>query len=274
MGDLTINCHVDVKEHEPDGEVVLDLNQGARSYRCHLELATGRATLAYAEPHDATDMGEEHKLASTTTPFVGPGSHDISFANVDDRLCLWIDGRLVQFTESTDVHALRRRPDSAPWDEDLIPVGIAARGADVTVSHLFLQRDIYYRNDFARSGSRFADNQPGRDDDGIFQDVQEYVGQFSILQSKVDNPSGMVPRIRARTRVADDGSRPGIRERFIPIQNGQGRVLHDGGQQPAQQRQPAVVQRASGRSPLRGTATGPGRKGVLHLLAARHSLHE
>lgn len=188
VGDLTVNCHIDVKEHQPDGEVVLDLNQGARSYRCHLELATGRATLAYAEPHDATDLGEEHKLASTTTPFVGPGSHDVSFANVDNRLCLWIDGRLVEFTESTEYAPYGGVLIQAPWDEDLIPVGIAARGTDVTVSHLFLQRDIYYRNDFSRSGSRLSDNQPGRDDDGNFPDVQEYVGQFSILQSKVDNP--------------------------------------------------------------------------------------
>ena len=59
--------------------------KGPRAYRCHIELATGRATLAYAEPHDSTDMGEEHKLASTTTPFVGPGSHDdFQFANVDE----------------------------------------------------------------------------------------------------------------------------------------------------------------------------------------------
>jgi signal peptidase I len=107
---------------------------------------------------------------------------------VDDRLCLWIDGRLVQFSESTDYTPYGGVLIQGPWDEDLIPVGVAARGADVTVSHLFLQRDIYYRNDFARSGSRFSENQPGRDDDGNFPDVQEYIGQFSILQSKLDRP--------------------------------------------------------------------------------------
>ncbi len=188
VGDLTINCHVDVKENQPDGEVVLDLNEGARSYRCHLELASGRATLAYAEPHDSSDMGDEHKLATAETPFVGPGAHDLSFANVDDRLCLWIDGRLVDFGTATQYTPYGGVLIQRPWDEDLIPVGVAARGADVTVSHLFLQRDIYYRCDFLRPSSRVSDSQPGRGDDSDFPEVHEYTGELSGLESKVDNP--------------------------------------------------------------------------------------
>jgi signal peptidase I len=189
VGDLTINCHVDVKENKPDGEVVLDLNEGARSYRCHLELGTGRATLAYAEPHDSSDMGDEHKLATAETPFVGPGAHDISFANVDDRLCLWIDGRLVDFGTATQYAPYGGVLIQRPWDEDLVPVGVAARGADVTVSHLFLQRDIYYRCDFIRPGTKLSDSQPGPGDDPDFGEVHEYVGQMNVLESKVDNPT-------------------------------------------------------------------------------------
>ena len=97
VGDLTVNCRIDVQKVEPNGEVVLELNEGPRVYRCRIDLASGRATLAYAEPRDKKDPGQEHKLADAETRFVGTGQHDVSFANVDDRLCLWMDNRLIEF---------------------------------------------------------------------------------------------------------------------------------------------------------------------------------
>ena len=78
--------------------------------------------------------------------------HDISFANVDDRLCLWIDGAWSISGTKRFLLTLRRRLIQRPWDEDLIPVGVAAHGADVTVSHLVVKRDIYYRCDFVVPG--------------------------------------------------------------------------------------------------------------------------
>lgn len=211
VGDLTINCRIDVKEHQPDGEVVLDLNEGARSYRCHLELASGRATLAYAEPHDSNDLGEEHKLATAETPFVGPGSHDVSFANVDDRLCLLIDGRLVEFGPGASYTPYGGVVIQRPWDEDLIPVGVAARGADVTVSHLVLQRDIYYRCDFAFPASRQSGG-----DDGSFPEVHEYEGDPNVLETKVDNPTEWFREYERGLASRQTG--PGARYENVPFQ--------------------------------------------------------
>ena len=114
VGDLTINCHVDVKEHQPDGEVVLDLNEGARSYRCHLELATGRATLAYAEPHDANDLGEEHKLAERHDAVRRTGRAR-SLVCQRRRSAVPVDRRPAGPIHRVDrLHALRRRLDSEP----------------------------------------------------------------------------------------------------------------------------------------------------------------
>jgi signal peptidase I len=216
VGDLTINCHIDVKQHQPGGEVVLDLNEGARSYRCYLELASGRATLAYAEPHDSSDPGDEHKLATAETPFVGLGSHTVSFANVDDRLCLWIDGRLVDFGEKASYPPYGGVLIQRPWDEDLIPVGVAARGADVTVSHLFVQRDIYYRCDFAFPAPRQSDNQPWRGDDASFPEVHEYEGDPNVLETKVDSPAEWFREYERGLASRQTG--PGTRYENVPFQ--------------------------------------------------------
>ncbi len=148
VGDLTVRCQIDVQAAQPGAQVVLELTEGSRVYRCRIDVASGKASLSYAEPHDVNDPGDEHPLASAETRFQGTGSHRVEFANADDRLCLWIDDRLIDFGEGANYTPYGGVLIQRPWDEDLIPVGIAAQGADVTVSHLVLKRDIYYRADF------------------------------------------------------------------------------------------------------------------------------
>ncbi len=68
--------------------------------------------------------------------------HDIAFANVDDRLTLWVDGHTpfgegLTYDDGVESHA-------APTEDDLSPVRISAKGCDVSVSGLVLKRDIYY----------------------------------------------------------------------------------------------------------------------------------
>ena len=72
------------------------------------------------------------------------GTYDLAFANVDDRICLWVNDKLVEFEsggdyESSDV--------PQPTQRDLSPCGIAGRHVQLSVSDLVLQRDIYYRNE-------------------------------------------------------------------------------------------------------------------------------
>jgi signal peptidase I len=88
----------------------------------------------------------------------------VLFANVDDELTLFINGRRIAFTGSAawaaemgaEVEA-REVVDPAPGSDaphDLAPAGIAASDADITVSGLRVLRDIYYITavDVARSG--------------------------------------------------------------------------------------------------------------------------
>jgi signal peptidase I len=133
VGDLTLSCRV--KVGRPAGQLRLELIKSGRSNRCEIDLLTGGAALFHGDdalgPTAHTELGR-------------PGSHELTFANVDNRLTLWIDGRLAfdeGRTYTTDWTA------SGPTSADLEPARIGARGADVELERLVLSRDIYYTLD-------------------------------------------------------------------------------------------------------------------------------
>jgi signal peptidase I len=130
VGDLTITMRLDVRR--PAGRLRLELIKGGRSHRCEIDLATGEARLS----RDDEPLG-----GPAATPIVRAGSYDLTFANVDGRLTLWVDGEL-PFGEGVSVPT---GPDPGPpAPADLEPVRIAARGAEVAVADLVLRRDAYY----------------------------------------------------------------------------------------------------------------------------------
>jgi len=197
VGDLTLNCRVEV-ESDDGGELLLELNEGPRQYRCRLDLAEGTATIFYP---DAKSRNEDEIITLGTSPtsVQGAGTYDLTFANVDNRLCLWVDGELIDFgrgengSPNAEYKAFggenMRQP---PGDRDLIPVGIAGRGADIRVSRLKLERDIYYRGESVNFTPPREDLE--RDGDGNFQGQerpahQEYHGSPHHLTSKLTHPA-------------------------------------------------------------------------------------
>ncbi|MFO0951400.1 MAG: S26 family signal peptidase [Isosphaeraceae bacterium] len=130
VGDLTLSATV--QSESSQGMVRFDLVEGGVVNRCEIDLATGEATLSHGE---AT-------LGKAVTPLKGPGTHALAFANVDNRLTVWVDDRPVFGDGLTYEDAPSSPP--APTAEDLAPVRIAARGTKVGVSGLVLKRDIYY----------------------------------------------------------------------------------------------------------------------------------
>lgn len=137
VGDLTLRCRVEVKA--PRGKLRFELVKAGTPNRCEIDLATGAATLAHGE----TVLG-----AAAATRITRAGTYTIAFANVDDRLTLEVDGRY-PFGEGVSFEAAAGDP-SGPTAADLVPAGIASRGADVSVSGLKLTRDIYYTLEPAR----------------------------------------------------------------------------------------------------------------------------
>ena len=141
VGDLAVACEIDVESE--NGELLLDLVEGGKHFTCTIDLATGQATLSIE--------GVEDFQPQAQTSVQGAGSYDLKFANVDDRLLLWVDGSLVDFGDSSysvkEVFGKRKEilPQTSEDDPgDLAPVGVGSRGASLRANRLQVLRDIYY----------------------------------------------------------------------------------------------------------------------------------
>src|SRR5262249_261840 len=141
VGDLTLDAALDVRKVSGDAPVILlELVEGVRRYRCEFDLKTGSVALSRTDDLKGDDSFLP--ITSTTSGIKGTGRHTVSLSNIDDLLCLWIDGRLISFgTEAEYTPPALSHPQQA----DLHPVGIAVRGATVSASKLAIHRDIYYR---------------------------------------------------------------------------------------------------------------------------------
>ena len=136
VGDLMLQCELQITK--PDGEVVLELVEGGRRFRCQLDVATGEALLAID--------GLEGYAPKAQTAVRGVGTHRVALANFDDDLVLWVDGSPVKFDAPTAYPELdNHRPQSTSADPgDLLPARIGSQRAGVKVSNVRLLRDVYY----------------------------------------------------------------------------------------------------------------------------------
>jgi signal peptidase I len=142
VGDLTLTCRVEV--FATGGELVFELIEGSRLHQCRIDLETGRGQFVYV--HEMDVDGEDPRPAGEPfdTGMNHPGRYAVSFANVDDRLCLWVDDRLVKPLEFDPNSKFEPQKLPLPTERDKSPVGIAARMAQLRVDHLRVERDIYY----------------------------------------------------------------------------------------------------------------------------------
>ncbi len=132
VGDLVLSCRVDVRK--AGGKLRLELVKAGVPEHCELDLATGLATLLRGN----RPLGE----ARATNVHI-PGAHELTFANIDGRLSLIVDGAL-PFGEGRTWSEDDVAAASAPTAADLQPAAVAARDADLGITGLVLKRDIYY----------------------------------------------------------------------------------------------------------------------------------
>ena len=167
VGDLAVSFTLDNRGSA--GTLAIDLVKAGIPHRCTIELADGRVTLS--RPADSSGSGGAIE-AEGRTSIAGRGRWQILFANIDEALTLFVEGRPVSFTGPTawtrsledalDVGPVLR--GGTPGDTaagDLSPVGITlagstGTGADVRVTDMQVLRDVYY----IASGS--ADAMAGR----------------------------------------------------------------------------------------------------------------
>ncbi len=154
VGDLLLDCELDVKGNQ--GLVLLDVVKGGKHFGCQIDVATGKATLSIDGISDWQPAAE--------TPVRGPGTHQVTFANADRQLVLWVDGTPIQFDRDTTYEDLGNdRPQSTADDPgDLAPLGIGSRGVAMDVRHLRVLRDIYYIADRSIYGGGPISDYPDR----------------------------------------------------------------------------------------------------------------
>ena len=151
VGDLTLNCSVEISSVASTSGakpmLIFELTEGVRRYQCQIDVSTGQAKLMRNDDLAGDSSAVDVEMATASTSIRGPGKYTITFANVDDRLCLWVNSSfissgLVPFGPGAEFSA---PPNRNPQESDLTPAGFAAQNMTAHVSNLLLQRDIYYR---------------------------------------------------------------------------------------------------------------------------------
>ena len=133
VGDLILECEATIEG--PQGEFTLELSRGVDRFRARWDLSTGVCTLLRV-----TD-GVEQKLDSKPTPMSKKGDYRLRFANVDERLVVWVDGELPFDTGVTYAAPTELGPREK---NDFEPASIGVRGGSVAVHKVRLFRDTYY----------------------------------------------------------------------------------------------------------------------------------
>jgi signal peptidase I len=133
VGDLILECEATIDN--PQGELTLELSRGVDRFQARWDLASGVCTLLRVN-----DDGEQ-KLDSKPTAMSKKGTYRLRFANVDQRLCVWVDGEL-PFEGGVPYQAPAKIGPTV--QNDLEPASIGLRGGRVAVHKLKLFRDTYY----------------------------------------------------------------------------------------------------------------------------------
>ena len=162
VADLTLTCDIEITEAGDQAEVVVELNKGVHCYRCRIDTTTGNARLVSVNRYSGSGENEE-LMAETATELIGTGDWELRYANVDNRICLWIDNDLVDFGEKAS-YVEDESQTPSPQNDDLIPVGIAVRNLGAKVSNLLIERDIYYLASRASSDDDENYSWPGVDE--------------------------------------------------------------------------------------------------------------
>jgi signal peptidase I len=133
VGDLILECEAAIDN--PQGDLTLELSRGVDRFRARWDLSTGTCKLL------RVTGGEEQELGSKQTSLNKKGTYRLRFANVDERLVVWVNGDLPFDNGITYPPPNQIGPQA---ENDLQPASIGVRGGSVAVNSLKLFRDTYY----------------------------------------------------------------------------------------------------------------------------------
>ncbi len=136
VSDLIVECDAEIPS--ADVEVVLELAKGPDRYQASFK--SGQCHLYRVSTKD-----ERVELGSRPTRMTKRGKYHLRLANVDCRLTVWIDGRVLPFSrEETDYPPPPASRKFEPTNNDYDrPAQIGSRG-EVRCTNVKLWRDIFY----------------------------------------------------------------------------------------------------------------------------------
>jgi signal peptidase I len=161
VGDLILDCQVQIDKAEPGAELRLELSRGVDRFQARFNLQTGECSLVRlneswdGQPREKPlalnwPAGDDSEPAKRPTALKQSGTYRIRLANVDERLTLWVNDDL-PFGDGVKYPPA---DSPGPTANDLAPANIGISGARATVAHLSLWRDTYYTlGDSGRGGS-------------------------------------------------------------------------------------------------------------------------
>src|SRR5262249_19329364 len=141
VSDLMLDFHVKVDSDE--GSLVLELSKGHDRFRAVFDIASGECVLQRltGQTDEAREKSKK-ELKRATTTLKHKGSYHVRLANFDERLTVWVDGKL-PFGDGVVWEPARDR-GPVPENDLEAPARVGASGAAVSVSHLQLWRDTFY----------------------------------------------------------------------------------------------------------------------------------
>lgn len=150
VGDLM--GEFDIEIGSDTGTLLVDLVEFGVHFRCEINVADGQATLSASSEGELPAIFNGQSTLTAQTPLRGAGSYRVEYANFDDSLVLWINGRVVKFDQAAefDSRQIRKTPaERRPyWTAndplDAAPLGIGGQGLACKVTRAQVHRDIYY----------------------------------------------------------------------------------------------------------------------------------
>jgi signal peptidase I len=133
--DLILECRVQTETAE--GKLTLELSRGPSRFQAEFDFASGSCTL-----YRLQDGMKPQTLGTQPFALSPHGTYDLRFANVDDRLLVWVNHKLpfgegIEYTPAANLHPTSHNDLDRPGS-------IGASGGRLTVNHLKLFRDTYY----------------------------------------------------------------------------------------------------------------------------------
>ncbi len=144
VNDLTLDFTIRIESAAENSQLLIELVEGFRTVRCQVNPVSGMAEIIVISRETDPANPTSEVIGTVQTEIRGPGKYAIAFADVDDRLCLWVNDDLVPLGDKASFGPSEL---NLPTELDLAPMGIAVSGLKAVVSDLAIRRDIYYRND-------------------------------------------------------------------------------------------------------------------------------